>query len=70
MLKQEQEDGERGLADRARDLGAADFIEKSVPVGELPERLRKAYEVCLDAQRQAIDRVGAAAADLPGPLAV
>ena len=32
---------ERGLADRARDLGAADFIEKSVPVGELPERLRR-----------------------------
>lgn len=30
---------ERGLADRAREFGAADFIEKSIPVRELPGRL-------------------------------
>lgn len=30
-----------GLADRARDLGAADFIEKSILVTELPRRLRE-----------------------------
>ncbi|HWJ07977.1 MAG TPA: PAS domain S-box protein [Nocardioides sp.] len=29
----------RGLADRARDLGATDFIEKSIPIEQLPERL-------------------------------
>lgn len=31
--------GERGLADAARDLGASDFIEKSLPIDELPDRL-------------------------------
>jgi PAS domain S-box-containing protein len=31
---------EQGLADRARELGAADFISKAVPVDELVERLR------------------------------
>ncbi|MDH2413278.1 PAS domain S-box protein [Nocardioides sp. CER19] len=30
---------ERGLADRAREYGAADFIEKSTPIRELPARL-------------------------------
>jgi PAS domain S-box-containing protein len=30
---------ERGLADRARELGAADFMEKSMPLSELPDRL-------------------------------
>lgn len=30
---------EQGLADRARQLGAVDFIEKSIPIGQLPERL-------------------------------
>ena len=30
---------ERGLAERAREYGAADFIEKSIPIRELPERL-------------------------------
>ncbi|GAB7002740.1 hypothetical protein JCM18899A_02110 [Nocardioides sp. AN3] len=30
---------ERGLAERAQECGAADFIEKSTPVRELPERL-------------------------------
>lgn len=29
----------RGLAERARHLGAADFIEKSIPIEQLPERL-------------------------------
>ncbi len=29
----------RGLADRARDLGATDFIEKTIPIEQLPERL-------------------------------
>lgn len=29
----------RGLADRARELGATDFIEKSLPIEQLPERL-------------------------------
>ncbi|HJQ04761.1 MAG TPA: PAS domain S-box protein [Nocardioides sp.] len=31
--------GEAGLADRAAELGAADFIEKSLPIDELPHRL-------------------------------
>ena len=31
-----------GLEERARDLGAVDFIEKSIPVSELPGRLRHA----------------------------
>ena len=31
-----------GLEERARALGAVDFIEKSIPVGELPGRLRRA----------------------------
>lgn len=31
-----------GLAERARDLGAADFVEKSILVTELPARLRSA----------------------------
>ena len=31
--------GERNLADRARELGAADFIEKSIPIQDLPDRL-------------------------------
>jgi PAS domain S-box-containing protein len=30
---------DKGLAARARELGAADFIEKSIPLEELPERL-------------------------------
>ncbi|GAA1946721.1 hypothetical protein GCM10009798_02160 [Nocardioides panacihumi] len=30
---------ERGLADRAREYGAADFIEKSIPIRDLPDRL-------------------------------
>jgi PAS domain S-box-containing protein len=30
---------QRGLAERAREFGAADFIEKSTPVRDLPERL-------------------------------
>ena len=30
---------EGGLAEQARDLGAVGFIEKSLPIGELPERL-------------------------------
>jgi PAS domain S-box-containing protein len=33
---------ESSLAERARELGAADFVEKSVPLGELPERLMSA----------------------------
>jgi len=33
---------ERGLADRARTEGAADFIEKSLPIRELPQRLWQA----------------------------
>ncbi len=32
---------EGGLAARARELGAADFIEKSIPLEELPERLMR-----------------------------
>ncbi|HWU20362.1 MAG TPA: PAS domain S-box protein [Nocardioides sp.] len=31
--------GEAGLADRAEALGAVDFIEKSLPIDQLPERL-------------------------------
>ncbi|GAB2973690.1 PAS domain S-box protein [Nocardioides montaniterrae] len=33
--------GEAGLADQARALGASDFVEKSLPIGELPGRLWK-----------------------------
>src|SRR5262245_10744349 len=32
---------ERGLAARARDLGAADFVEKSIPLEDLPQRLMR-----------------------------
>lgn len=33
---------ERGLAGRAREYGAVDFIEKSIPIRDLPERLWRA----------------------------
>ncbi len=33
---------EQGLAERARELGAVDFVEKSLPLQELPERLLRA----------------------------
>ncbi|HUR48964.1 MAG TPA: PAS domain S-box protein [Acidimicrobiales bacterium] len=33
---------EQGLADRARELGAVDFIEKSIPIGQLADRLMAA----------------------------
>jgi PAS domain S-box-containing protein len=32
---------ERGLAEQARELGAADFVEKSIPIRDLPQRLRR-----------------------------
>lgn len=35
---------ESGLADRARELGAADFVEKSLPIEELPRRLWRLVE--------------------------
>ena len=35
---------EAGLADRARELGATDLVEKSLPLEELPDRLMRALE--------------------------
>ncbi|HWI42658.1 MAG TPA: PAS domain S-box protein [Nocardioides sp.] len=40
---------ERGLADRARQLGAADFVEKSLPIEQLAERLRQHVPVAVAA---------------------
>ena len=42
-----------GLADRARELGAADFIEKSIPLEELPQRLLGAVGRPAPSARQA-----------------
>lgn len=48
-----------GLADRARQLGATDFIEKSIPIEQLPERL----------WRHVADSAGAASAVGARPVA-
>ena len=41
---------ERGLAARASELGAADFIEKSIRLEDLPERLMRSLDLAtLDA---------------------
>jgi PAS domain S-box-containing protein len=52
---------ERGLANRAREYGAADFIEKSLPIRELPARLWRALdkETPLPTPRTGLRVVGA-----------
>lgn len=47
---------EGGLAERARELGATDFIEKSVPIEKLPELLWQHVESLVDVARP--ERVG------------
>jgi PAS domain S-box-containing protein len=54
---------EPGLAARARELGAADLIEKSVPMEELPERLLQVVRAGREASAHSGDPVRAQ----PGP---
>lgn len=39
----------RGLAERARQLGATDFVEKSIPIEQLPERLWRHVDTSTEA---------------------
>ncbi len=54
---------EHGLAVRARELGAADFVEKSILLEDLPERLLGCSAV--EATARAVDRADAAGRGRP-----
>ncbi len=64
---------EHGLAARARELGAADFIEKSIPLEELPGRLMRTLNQAspgsLPRGRHRLSVVSDVAGDEQGPFA-
>ncbi len=57
----------RGLAERARQLGATDFVEKSIPIEQLPERLWRHVADSVEAASAVGERPGAGTAR-PGGL--
>ena len=61
---------ERGLADRARELGAADFVEKSIPLAELPDRLLSAVRRASTSERAAGGSKLSVVRDPPGPVSL